>query len=337
MSVFDSVFGVIAGPLSIPLEAVAGRSKKDQADARGASIAAVGGVGGTAIEAAAGDDPQAIKTGVTADVILGSTAATVATLGAAAPAAGAADAAVIGGEAAGAAAADAGVTAGAAAAAPAASTAAEAALPAASTAGVDMVSGAAGATAAPVVTPTAGTAITSAAPDMITGAAPVDTMITHPAGQYANGIAANPAAEVSESASTAQKLKDAAKIGTQTYSNVKRASASSQEEAPPSAPQIKTYKPPASGFESAQISQPGQFDQIFGTPQVSGTPQLLTPNSTNSTLDPLTNSQLGTFTPPPLLQPTPPMIQMSDNTRKTKVTNADRSVQDFLNQIYGRI
>lgn len=78
-SLWDTIFGVVGGPAAMAVD--------HSANTRGAAIGTIGGLGGTAIEAAAGDSPQALKSGVLTDEVLGSIAATVGTLGAAAPAA----------------------------------------------------------------------------------------------------------------------------------------------------------------------------------------------------------------------------------------------------------
>lgn len=358
MSLFDSIFGVLAGPVvAIPAEAAMGRSRRQQAEARGASIAAVGGLGGTAIEAAAGDDDHAVSTGLTADTALGGAAATVATLGAAAPAAAAGTAAVSGGTAAGTtagtAATTAGVTAGTAAGAGAAGTALGAAP---TVAGSGIAAAGAGLTAPTIAAgnvagQVAGQAATTAATQGVTTAGAQVAPAT------AGEVAINETAHAgTTSLANTQTLKDAVKVGGQIYSNVSKAAQPAPEKPPlptvaPAAVQTNhpTLQTPNLSITNTALGTPSattpssQFDSIFGKPAVSGTPGLINPQSTASPLNPLTNDQLtaafgqpAPLTPPPLLAP-PPMIQMSDRTNKTQIKNADRSVQDFLNQIYGRI
>jgi hypothetical protein len=199
MSAWDSIFGVVAGPIAL-LD-----TKNKQA--RAAAIAAVGGLGGTGLEAAAGEDAKTVQSGLATDQVLGSIAATVGTLGAAAPAAASADAATIG-----------------------ADTAAEGAATTAATATPAIAS------AAPEV---ASTATPTVATSLPMGGISTETSPIVPASETAIDEVSGAGGQVNN----LKNAKDAFNIGKTTYSTINQGMKATQDQPNPIA-SMPTYKPP---------------------------------------------------------------------------------------------
>lgn len=296
MSIWDSIFGVVGGPASMAVDG--------SADTRGASIAAVGGLGGTGIEAAAGDDPRAVGTGLATDQILGSIAATVGTLGAAAPAAAAATTATT-----------------AATAAPAASAVAA---PIAAETTAEAIPAVAAPTAASAIAPTA----SAVAPTTEVGLGSIEAAAPTPIAA-ASGSSVVPATEtaineVSGEGAKALSTKSAFKVANTTINTVKKSSdlASAQDALDrPKSPQQEIATPKPSAPITAGIGGNNQFDAIFGS---SGSKSMANPNYANQISDPL-NVPAAPNPSAPIQTPAPTLIK----------PQPQRSFQDFYSQLNG--
>lgn len=268
--ILDMIFGAVGGP-AVPIVEEAKGDKKDA----GASLA------GT--------------------VIAGTTAATIASLGTAAPAAGAVDAGVVGGEAA----VDTGVGAGAA-----------------SAAGAGVADAAATTSAASAAGSVAGAGASS-------GAADVGATLGAGAAETAGANVGSAGAAAAQTASTANAIKTAGNV----VKNVDKAYQTAQKPAPApggvtaapaptAAPAVKMQAPTFAGPNASPLG--AQYNAIFGAPPA--------PLGGAGMPGPLPSIA------PPAIQPLTPAAPpaMSDRRVKADIRPATRSIQAFLSQLGGR-
>jgi len=290
MSVWDAIFGVVGGPAAPFI---------DKSDAtRGALIGTIGGLGGTAIEAGAGDTKGA-QTGLVTDEVLGSIAATAGTLGAAAPA----GAATVGATTA----ADASAEAAPAVVAPAVETAAEgatSAIPAAGSATVAVPLEAGTGAAAGLATPTASTIAGTAAPT-----------------ENAVAAAADPTAKIASSniLKAGTKAVKAAGTAFDDYNKINNAFQQKQNQGqeptsqqPYSQPQLQAPLSPSIAGIATDPFETDSFNAIFGKNQ-----------------DPMQKKTLDNMVNPTISFPTKPIPEA------IQTPPPARTAQDFYNQING--
>lgn len=265
----------------------------------GVGAGLLGGVGGTAIAGAI--DPKSIASGITTDMIAGTTAATIASLGSAAPAAGAADAAAVpigaaAGDAIGGAAADTGATAVGGAATDAAATGADVAGSAAADTATTSAEGASDIAAQTAATPASQT-----------------TDVSTTASNIAKGIKAAGGVEssVQKAVNYAQQENAQNKIGQQS-------SASPESSSTGTSPQLQS---PGIG---SNVSGNSMMNTIFGSPEPINNPTI---ENQSPQLSPINQSASA----PPMIQP-PPLIT-SDRNLKTNIKKADNTVKNFLQLI----
>ena len=369
---FDTVFGFAGGPAALAASE-SGAVKVDKDRVRGGFIGAQLGAVGTAAEAAAGDDPKAVAAGVQADIAAGGAAATVATLGAAAPA----TVAAVEGVSAGEAAADAGTVAVTDAAAEGTAETAALGGQVGGSAGTAALGGQVGGSAetaalggqvgGSAVTPvTSAGADASTVPTVSPVAEPETNSSLNALGDRTSlydpklipDIDIKPGMVSKETLQGDSQIGDAASrslssrvVGSIRDTGLTTAQSSglgiinSGNRPAEQTPLVNTPETPITtpkaevAPQSASISgtsSNSQFESIFGK---SPTDMMMSPTFGKIEEPPLAPPpQL--LKPPPMLRPPPaeyPAPMMSDKRNKTNITNADRSIHNFLNQIYGRI